>query len=99
MSNINDILNNIDLLINRIQIINNLQLLKKSIIGYDFDGVLHVDVTPADSTGQKHPLTYVGPYKPFDKIITQIKDQLNKNHKIYVVTARHKSSKPHIDHF
>lgn len=42
-------------------------------IGYDFDGVFHKNVTPADSFGQRNPTNYYGPFtNPFNRIIDQI---------------------------
>ena len=62
--------------------------LKPLNIGYDFDGVLHMSVTPADTSGQRHPISLSGPFQVFDKIINQIYEEIIDGHRIYIITAR-----------
>lgn len=57
-------------------------------IGYDFDGVLHLSVTKADESGQRHPISLYGPYQIFNKIVDQIERDIIDGHKIYIITAR-----------
>lgn len=61
--------------------------LKKN-IGYDFDGVLHIDVGKMDKNLQRHPI-HMGPYQPFPEIIKKINYQLLEGHRIHIITARH----------
>ena len=68
-------------------------------IGYDFDGVLHVDVGPEDSQGQRHPNNFTGPYTPFNEIINQIKEEYRKGYNVYIITARGEYSKHTIRKF
>ncbi|AQN68046.1 5-nucleotidase superfamily protein [Saudi moumouvirus] len=58
-------------------------------IGYDFDGVLHIDVSKPDEEGQRHPPNLSGPYRPFNKIINEIINNLNNGDKIFIITARY----------
>ena len=60
-------------------------------IGYDFDGVLHTNVGPADAYGQRGT-NRSGPYTPFNEIINQIELEIILGHQVYIVTARHDSS-------
>ena len=60
-------------------------------IGYDFDGVLHTNVSPPDDQLQRHPHSLRGPYDPFNKIILQIKNEILDGHHIYIITARKKT--------
>lgn len=57
-------------------------------IGYDFDGVLHINVGPTDKYGQRNPLTMVGPYVAANQIIKKIYSEIVSGHKIFIVTAR-----------
>lgn len=60
-------------------------------IGYDFDGVLHTNVTPPDRELQRHPRDLKGPYDAFVSIISQIKNEIEHGHNIYIITARKKT--------
>lgn len=69
-------------------------------IGYDFDGVLHVDVGPPDIYGQRHPFSHrTNNLKPFDKIINQIYLELQSGHNVFIITARSDNSKTLIKNF
>jgi len=57
-------------------------------IGYDFDGVLHTDVTLPDHEGQRHPVRYAGEYNIFRKIVDQMKKEIEEGHKLHIITAR-----------
>lgn len=57
-------------------------------IGYDFDGVLHLDVTKADKNGQRYAISDVGPYRPFEGMINDIKRNLDFGNHVYLITAR-----------
>lgn len=62
---------------------------KKKVIGFDFDGVLHKDVTPSDFLGQRHPLNQDNPFPtPFEEIINLIKKKHQRGDIIYIITAR-----------
>ena len=63
-------------------------------IGYDFDGVLHTNVSSFDSYGQRHPLNYnyIDPKFSFDAIINQIDNEINLGYNIFIVTARDSDS-------
>lgn len=61
------------------------------ILGFDFDGVLHPDVTPPDIQGQRHPVNLNGPFRAFPKMIKKIKSELLKGNKVYIITARSES--------
>jgi endonuclease/exonuclease/phosphatase family metal-dependent hydrolase len=64
-----------------------------TIIGYDFDGVLHKSVGIPELTGkklgQRHPDVSLSYDKlvPYDKIITQIKKQIDEGKKIRIISA------------
>lgn len=64
-------------------------------VGFDFDGVIHSDVTPADIDGQRHPNIsfYSIPSNPFCKILNLIKIYHEHNYNIYIITARSSKSK------
>lgn len=64
-------------------------------VGFDFDGVIHSDVTPADIDGQRHPNIsfYSIPSTPFCKILNLIKIYHEHNYNIYIITARSSKSK------
>jgi hypothetical protein len=64
-------------------------------VGFDFDGVIHTDVTPADIHGQRHPNIsfHDVPSTPFYKIINLIKLYHEYNYNIYIITARSSRSK------
>lgn len=57
-------------------------------IGYDFDGVLHLDVAEPDEMGQRNPFNMTGPYRPFDDIVDQIENDILMGYKVYIITAR-----------
>lgn len=57
-------------------------------VGYDFDGVLHTDVSKHDSNLQRNPFSFIGPYTSFDLIINQIHHELKLGYHIYIITAR-----------
>lgn len=63
--------------------------MKKS-VGFDFDGVIHIDVGPTDNYGQRHPLISLDkiPKNKFTKIIDLIKIYKIHNYIIYIITAR-----------
>ncbi|QGR53713.1 nuclease [Moumouvirus maliensis] len=70
-------------------------------IGYDFDGVLHINVSLPDVEGQRHPPNLTGPYEPFNRIIDDIINNLKSGDKIFIITARHnrkQNLKSIIDH-
>lgn len=64
-------------------------------VGFDFDGVIHSNVTPADIYGQRHPNIsfYSIPSTPFCKILNLIKMYHEHNYNIYIITARSSKSK------
>jgi acid phosphatase class B len=64
-------------------------------IGFDFDGVIHIDVTETDKFGQRHPNCglYRIPKTPFDKIINLIKVYHINAYNIYIITSRSSKSK------
>jgi acid phosphatase class B len=70
-------------------------LQQKYNVGFDFDGVIHSDVTPADIYGQRHPNIPFNtiPSTPFYKIINLIKMYNEHNYNIYIITARSSKSK------
>jgi hypothetical protein len=63
-------------------------------IAYDFDGVLHRSVRLPDENGERPPyilrenLSKKRSYKPFVRVINQIKKQLTRGDNIYIITAR-----------
>jgi hypothetical protein len=64
-------------------------------VAFDFDGVIHTDVSNTDSNGNRHPtipFSEVGRNK-FDYIIDLIHRYHRHNYKIYIVTARSSKSK------
>ena len=64
-------------------------------VGFDFDGVIHIDVSKTDEFGNRHPTipwTSVGINK-FDKIIDLIYFYNKHNYNIYIITARTSDSK------
>lgn len=85
MSSIQNILEAVDLLYKRQNII---QSIFKINYGYDFDGVLHTSVTEPDSLGQRHPESGEGPFTPFEKIIKKIKNNIINGDNVYIITAR-----------
>ena len=64
-------------------------------VGFDFDGVIHSDVTPADIYGQRHPNIsfYSISSTPFCKILNLIKMYNEHNYNIYIITTRSSKSK------
>ena len=63
-------------------------------IGFDFDGVFHIDVTPHDQNGHRHPFDHYEPNpKKFDKIHNLIKNKYENGNTIYIITARDNKSK------
>ena len=75
--------------------------LKKPIITYDFDGVLHTSMNPikppAKSAG---PISYTewNKWVPFKEMHECLKED-SKNSKIIIVTKRYKKHKPHVQKF
>jgi hypothetical protein len=64
-------------------------------VGFDFDGVIHVDVTPTSETGHRHPTiprNYPAPNK-FNEIIDLIHTYHKYNYNIYIITARNSQSR------
>lgn len=64
-------------------------------VAFDFDGVIHTEVTLADKNGQRHPvkgLNYI-PETPFNKIIDLIKFYHQNKYNIYIITSRNSKSK------
>jgi len=59
-------------------------------IGYDFDGVLHTNVTEPDNEKQRHPINLTGPYEPFSKIIDKIEKDILDGNNVFIITARPK---------
>ncbi len=59
-------------------------------VGFDFDGVIHTEVTHTDRNGQRHPEKglYALPEKPFNKIIKLIKLYHQNKYNIYIITSR-----------
>lgn len=59
-------------------------------VAFDFDGVIHTQVTPPDKYGQRHPVNGMNsiPNKPFYKIIELIKTYHKYNYNIYIITSR-----------
>jgi hypothetical protein len=64
-------------------------------VAFDFDGVIHTEVTPTDNNGQRHPVNglYNIPLKPFNKIIDLIKIYNKYKYNIYIITSRTSKSK------
>lgn len=59
-------------------------------VGFDFDGVIHRNVTKPDKTGQRHPsipFNHV-PTDKFTVIIDLIKFYKQNNYNCYIITAR-----------
>jgi hypothetical protein len=64
-------------------------------VGFDFDGVIHVDVTPTSNTGHRHPTiprNYPAPNK-FNEIIDLIHIYHKNNYNVYIITARNSKSR------
>ncbi|AAV50945.1 uncharacterized protein L684 [Acanthamoeba castellanii mimivirus] len=57
-------------------------------IGFDFDGVLHLDVNKPDYEGQRNPYNLIGPYNIFNNIINLILKEILDNNNVYIITAR-----------
>ncbi len=68
----------------------------KKNVAFDFDGVIHVDVSPTGKSGNRHP-TFPNhlPAAPnkFKKIIKLIHKYHEHNYNVYIVTARTSHSK------
>ena len=64
-------------------------------VGFDFDGVIHINVTKSDHNGQRHPSIPFNmiPTKPFHKIIDLIKIYHEYKYNIFIITARTSKSK------
>jgi hypothetical protein len=64
-------------------------------VGFDFDGVIHRNVTLPDNIGQRHPSIpfHHIPTDKFDRIIDLIKMYKQHNYNCYIVTARKSKSK------
>lgn len=56
-------------------------------IAYDFDGVLHYNVTKPDNQGQRNPLN-IAAFDPFNNILEKIKSDISRGYQIHIVTAR-----------
>ena len=54
-------------------------------VGFDFDGVIHTEVTKADKYGQRHPICFNNPKTKFDKIIKLINLYHKNNYNIYII--------------
>jgi len=62
-------------------------------IGFDFDGVIHTDVSFPDPNGVRHPRNHNNPNpNPFFKMHNIIKDEYMKGNEIFVITSRHQHS-------
>lgn len=64
-------------------------------VAFDFDGVIHTEVTLTDKNGIRHPingLNYI-PKNPFNKIIDLIKIYHKNKYNIYIITSRSNISK------
>ena len=62
-------------------------------IGFDFDGVLHVNVGPDNGTHSRSPLPFTANahYHLYHEVINKIKNYFYKyNNNIYIITARRK---------
>jgi hypothetical protein len=59
-------------------------------VAFDFDGVIHKDVSKTDKTGNRHPTIPFNEISknPFQKIIELIKIYKSLNANIYILTAR-----------
>lgn len=59
-------------------------------VAFDFDGVIHKDVSKTDRTGNRHPIIPFDEISknPFHKIISLIKIYKRANSHIYILTAR-----------
>lgn len=67
-------------------------------VAFDFDGVIHINVTQTDEFGQRHPvngLNYVQS-EPFEKIIKLINFYKKYNYNIYIITSRNEKSKQYV---
>jgi len=64
-------------------------------VAFDFDGVIHREVTKADEYNQRHPINglYHFPQNPFSKIIDLINIYFEKKYNIYIITSRNDNSK------
>jgi hypothetical protein len=64
-------------------------------VGFDFDGVIHKNVTPSDIYGQRHPSIPFNtvPLDKFDKIIDLIKIYKSNDYNIFIITSRLKNNK------
>lgn len=69
-------------------------VLRRSIVnGYDFDGVIQSSVTPPDARGERHPQR---PLRASRHFMHQISDQLARNEKVIVITARNRRAETEI---
>ncbi len=59
-------------------------------VAFDFDGVIHTQVTNTDKYGQRHPVIglYAIPENPFNKIINLINIYNKHGYNIYIITSR-----------
>jgi hypothetical protein len=64
-------------------------------VAFDFDGVIHKDVTKHDEYGHRHPIYGFNtiPLNPFTKIINLIRIYHKYKYNIYIITARNSNSK------
>jgi len=69
-------------------------------VAFDFDGVIHRNVTKPDRTGQRHPSIPFNqiPSSKFDIIIDLIKYYRQNNYNCYIITARTSRCKNLIRH-
>jgi hypothetical protein len=67
-------------------------------VAFDFDGVIHINVTPTDEFGQRHPTNglYCVQQNPFRKIIKLIKFYKKYDYNIYIITSRNEKSKEYV---
>ena len=68
-------------------------------VGFDFDGVIHINVTQSDRYGQRHPSIPYNeiPNDPFYRILNLIKLYHAYDYNIYIITSRNSSSKQLIE--
>jgi len=65
---------------------------------FDYDGIIHRDVSQPDENGQRHPIPGLGPeeYKRFEAIYKIIQEKQTSGYEIYIITARDKFFEPSI---
>lgn len=57
-------------------------------VGYDFDGVLHIDVLESDEMGQRNPIGMHGPYRVFRRMVDNVVQDLSEGNGVFIVTSR-----------